>query len=186
MVANEVFVRAGTLTTVRAIWPSQETDKLERVEGLGDAVLKFGDVRSGEFLFVISNSGINPMPIDVALAAGRRGAVTVAITSKAHSSAVPSRHSNGMRLFDACDYVLDTCVPEGDTLLRQPPLPYGFGPASTAASVVLIQAVLAEAVHWMLDNGFDPPVRVSRNFPGGDERNDHLGEIYRGRIPELG
>lgn len=186
MAANEAFVRAGTLTAVRAIWPRQETDKLERVEGLGDAVLKFGDVRPGEFLFVISNSGINPLPIDVALAARRRGAVTVAVGSKAHSFSVASRHSSGKRLFEMCDYALDTHVPAGDALLSEPPFPHAYGPASTAASVLLIQAVLAEAVHWMLANGFDPPVRVSRNMPGGDERNDRLGELYRHRIPELG
>jgi uncharacterized phosphosugar-binding protein len=186
MVANEVFVRAGTLTTVRAIWPKQETDKLERVEGLGDAVLKFGDVHPGEFLFIISNSGINPMPIDVAIAARKRGAVTVSISSIAHSLSVPSRHSNGIKLFESCNYSLDTCVPAGDCLLREESFPFAFGPASTSASMLLIHAVLSEAIHWMLENGFDPPVRVSRNMPGGDVRNDRLGELYRHRIPELG
>lgn len=186
MAANEVFVRAGTITAVRAIWPRQETDKLERVEGLGDAVLKFGDVRPGEYLFVFSHSGINPMPIDVALAAKRRGAVTVAVGSKAHSLSVPGRHSNGKRLFEVCDYFIDTHVPAGDALLAEASFLYAYGPASTAAFVTIIQAVMAEAVHWMLENGFDPPVRVSRNMPGGDERNDRLGELYKHRIPELG
>lgn len=186
MVANEVFVRAGTLTTVRAIWPKQETDKLERVEGLGEAVLKMGDVRPGEILFVISNSGINPMPIDVVLEAKKRGAITVAISSKEHSLSVASRHSSGKRLLDVADFFLDTCVPAGDVLLQEEPFPFSFGPASTVAAVALIQAVMAEAVHWMIQNGITPPVRVSRNMPGGDEHNDRLGEIYRNRIPELG
>ncbi|MHB1651015.1 MAG: sugar isomerase domain-containing protein [Desulfitobacteriaceae bacterium] len=186
MAANEVFVRAGTLTTIRAIWPKQETDKLERVEGLGEAILKMGEVRPGELLFIISNSGINPMPIDVALQAKKQGLITVAVSSKKHALSVPSRHSSLKRLFEVCDYFLDTCVPAGDALLKEPSFPYPYGPASTIASVTLIQAVMAEAVHWMLENGFDPPVRVSRNMPGGDERNDRLGERYRHRIPELG
>lgn len=186
MAANEVFVRAGTLTTIRAIWPEQMTDKLERVEGLGASILNMGDVHPGELLFVISNSGINPMPIDVALEAKKRGAVTVAVTSKEHSRTVSCRHSGGRRLFEVCDYVLDTCIPAGDALLKRPELNYPFGPASTVASVALIQAVMAEAVSWMLDNGYEPPVRISRNMPGGDEHNDRLGELYRHRIPELG
>lgn len=185
MVANEVFVRAGTLTNIRAIWPKQETDKLERVEGLGAAILKMGDVREGELLFIISNSGINPMPIDIALEAKKKGAITVAISSKEHSLSVSSRHSSGKRLFEVCDFFLDTCVPAGDVLLKEESFSYPFGPASTLAGVTLIQAVMAEAVHWMLEQGIDPPVRVSRNMPGGDERNDRLGEIYRHRIPEL-
>jgi len=185
MAANEVFIRAGTLTTVRAIWPRQITDKLERVEGLGGAILNMGDVRHGELLFIISNSGINPMPIDVALEAKRKGAITIAVSSKQHSLSVPSRHSTGKRLFEVCDYFLDTCVPSGDVLLREESFPYPYGPASTIASVTLIQAVMAQAVHWLVEQGIEPPVRVSRNMPGGDEHNDRLGDLYRHRIPEL-
>jgi uncharacterized phosphosugar-binding protein len=186
MAAEEVFIRSGTLTTVRAIWPEQITDKLERVEGLGPSILKMGDVRPGELLFVVSNSGINPMPVDVAVEARKQGAVTVALTSTQHSLAVASRHSSGRRLMDVCDYVLDTRVPAGDAILTLPGLPYPIGPASTFASVTLIQAVMAEAVQWMVSNGFEPPVRISRNMPGGDAHNDRLGQRYRNRIPELG
>lgn len=186
MAAEEVFVRAGTLTTARAIWPAQITDKIERVEGLGGSVLKMGDVRSGEILFVISNSGINPMPIDVALEAKKRGAVTVAVSSKAHSLAAPCRHSGGKRLFEVCDYFLDTRVPAGDAIVQLPELSYPIGPASTVASVALIQAAMAEAVSWLVQHGHEPPVRISRNMPGGDAHNDALGERYRSRIPELG
>lgn len=186
MAAEEVFIRSGTLTTVRAIWPDMITDKLERLEGLGTAVLSMGDVRSGEVLFIISNSGINPMPIDVALEARLRGATTVAVTSRQHSLAVPSRHSNGKRLMEVCDFVLDTCVPAGDALLEIEGSPGPVGPASTVGSVAVIQAAMAEAVTWMTKNGHQPPVRISRNMPGGDEHNDRLGQRYRDRIPELG
>jgi uncharacterized phosphosugar-binding protein len=186
MAAEEVFVRAGTLTTTRAIWPQQITDKIERVEGLGSSVLKMGDVRPGEILFVISNSGINAMPIDVALEAKQRGAVTVAVSSREHSLAAPCRHSGGKRLFEVCDHFLDTRVPAGDAILQLPELPYPIGPASTVASVALIQAAMAEAVAWMVRHGYEPPVRISRNMPGGDAHNDALGQRYRSRIPELG
>lgn len=185
LAAEEVFVRAGTLTTVRAIWPQQITDKFERVEGLGASVLRLGDVRPSEVLFVISNSGINPLPIDVALEARGRGAVTVAVSSKAHSLAAPCRHSGGKRLFEICDYFLDTHVPPGDAVLDLPGLPYRIGPASTVASVALIQATMSETVEWLLARGYEPPVRISRNLPGGDAHNDALGERYRSRIPEL-
>ncbi len=186
LAAEEVFIRSGTLTTVRAIWPDMITDKLERVEGLGAAVLAMGDVRPGEVLFIISNSGINPLPIDVAYEAGRRGAVTVAVTSKQHSLAVPSRHSSGRRLFEVCDHVLDTCVPAGDALVELPGSPGPVGPASTVGAVALIHAAMVEAAGWLIRRGIEPPVRISRNMPGGDEHNDMLARRYRDRIPELG
>lgn len=186
LAAEEVFIRSGTLTTVRAIWPEMITDKLERVEGLGAAVLGMGDVRPGEVLFIISNSGINPLPVDVACEARRRGAITVAVTSKQHSLAVQSRHSSGKRLFEVCDHVLDTCVPAGDALVDLPGSPGPVGPASTFGAVALIHATMVEATNWLIRHGFEPPVRISRNMPGGDAHNDELARRYRDRIPELG
>lgn len=186
MAAEEFFARAGMLTTVRAIWPQQITDKLERVEGLGASILEMGDVRPGEVLFVISNSGINPMPIDVALEGKKRGAITVGVGSRAHSMAAPSRHSSGKRLLDVCDYFLDTRVPAGDALLHLDSPKIAFGPASTLGALTLIHMAMAEAIDWMVQEGIEPPVRMSRNLPGGDAHNDRLAERYRSRIPELG
>jgi uncharacterized phosphosugar-binding protein len=185
MVANEVYIRAGCLTTVKAIWPDGTTARFERTEGLGQPVLKMGDVRAGEVLFVISNSGINPMPTDVALEAKKLGAITVGVGSRKHSVSTPSRHSSGKRLMDVCDYFLDTCVPVGDAMLSLPNLPFKFGPSSTAAGMILVHAALAEAVAWMADHGYMPPVRISRNMPGGDENNAILRDRYRDRLPEL-
>lgn len=185
MAAREPFVRAGTLTTVRAIWPQQITDKLERVEGLGEAVLGMGDVRSGEVLFVISHSGINPLPIDVADAARAMGSYVVGVGSRRHSLAAEPRHSSGRRLMDATETFLDTGVPPGDALLKDLPGLPPVGPASTVMSVALIHSALVEAVVWLTENGHEPPIRVSRNWPGGDEVNDRLGERYGDRIPEL-
>jgi uncharacterized phosphosugar-binding protein len=186
MVAEEVFIRAGTLAAVRAIWPQQISTKFERAEGLGSCVLALGDVREGEVLFVISNSGINPLPLDVALEGRKRGATTVGVGSKAHSESVNSRHSSGKRLLDVCDYFLDTCVPAGDVLLEIPGLKWQVGPGSTIASVAAVQAVMTEAVGWMIEQGYEPAVRVSRNLPGGDAHNDALAKQYQIRIPELG
>jgi uncharacterized phosphosugar-binding protein len=101
-----------------------------------------------------------------------------------HSLAVASRHSSGRRLMDVCDYVLDTRVPAGDAILTLPGLPYPIGPASTFASVTLIQAVMAEAVQWMVSNGFEPPVRI--RVRGGElsasfeRQGDEFSEIYLG------
>lgn len=185
IVAEEVFVRAGTLTTSRAIWPEQMSTNFERAEGLGATVLDLGDVRKGEVLFVISNSGINPMPIDIVVEGKRRGALTVGIGSKSHSEEVESRHSSGKRLQDVSDYFLDTCVPAGDALVEFAEFEWRVGPGSTVAGAAIIQAVMTEAVGWMLERGYEPAVRVSRNLPGGDAHNDALAERYRMRIPEL-
>jgi uncharacterized phosphosugar-binding protein len=185
MAAEEPFVRAGTITAVRAIWPQQITDRFERVTGLGASVLSMGDVREGELLFVISNSGRNPLPVDVALAGSTAGAYVVGVGSSAQSQTDPSRHPDGHHLVDVVDEFLDTHVPVGDALLSEPDGLPPIGPGSTLASVALINAVFAQAAVTMRTLGYEPPVRVSRNVPGGDAVNDSLAERYGDRIPEL-
>ena len=71
--AVDVCIRASSLTATRAIWPDPLSDKFERIEGLAQVVLSLGDLQRGEVLVVISNSGINPMPLEVALEARTRG-----------------------------------------------------------------------------------------------------------------
>jgi uncharacterized phosphosugar-binding protein len=65
-------------------------------------------------MVVFSNSGINALPIEVALAAKEAGLRVVAVTSLAHSRSVEPRHSSGQRLFELADVTIDTHVPTGD------------------------------------------------------------------------
>lgn len=183
--AEDVCIRAGSLTATRAIWPDRLSDKFERHEGLAPVVLSLGDVQPGEVLVVISNSGINPMPVEVATEARKRGAYVVGLGSREHSLATPSRHSGGQRLLDVCDAFLDTGVPAGDALVHDDRLPAPVGPASTVAGAALLHAVLVEAAGWLVAHGHTPPLRISRNLPGGDEHNAAISRRYAARIPEL-
>jgi uncharacterized phosphosugar-binding protein len=185
LVAEDIFIRAATLTTVRSIWPDQRTERFERVSGLGPSVVERAGIRAGDVLVVISNSGINPLPIEVAVEGNGRGAITVGIGSREHTMSVTPRHPPGIRLLDVCDHFLDTRVPSGDAILELSGLAVPIGPASTIAGMALIHAVMSEAIAWMHDQGHEPPVRRSRNLPGGDEHNDALGRRYADRIPEL-
>ena len=183
--AEDVCLRAASLTSSRAIWPDRVSDKFERFGGLAPVVLKQGDVRAGEVLFVISNSGINPMPIEVAQQARATGATVVGVGSRQHSLATASRQADGVRLMDVCDVFLDTGVPAGDALIEADGLPGPVGPASTIMAAALLHAVLVEATGWMVSAGHVPPVRISRNLPGGDEHNAAISRRYADRIPEL-
>ena len=125
MICEEPFYRAGGLACVNPILePSlmlhqggAKSSALERVPQLGATVIAESGVGKGDVLFVVSNSGRNSAVIDAALEGKARGAVTVAITSVTHSSAVSSRHPSGKRLFEVCDYVLDNGGVLGDACL---------------------------------------------------------------------
>ena len=120
--AEEAYHRAGGLVPVNAIQevfltpltPPGTSSQLERMPGLAKTILDSHDLRPGEVVMVISNSGINAVPIEVALETKSRGLTVVALTSRRHSQGMPSRHASGKRLFEIADIVLDNCGEPGD------------------------------------------------------------------------
>lgn len=191
--AEETFHRAGGLVPVNVIQESFLTPltrpalsgRLERVSGLAALILDGHDVRAGEALLVISNSGINAVPVEMALEGKRRGLTVLALTSLRHSRSVPPRHPSGQRLFDVADIVLDTCGEPGDAAVAYPGLPGRVGPTSFLAGSFLINSLVCRVVELFLENGLTPPVYVSANVPEGDEHNGPLEAKYRSRIRGL-
>ena len=90
---------------------------VERTEGYAKVISISFDVRPGEVVIVVSNSGINPVPIELAIEAKERGAKTIAVTSAGNYAAATSRHSSGKKLADVVDLTVDSRVPVGDAIL---------------------------------------------------------------------
>ena len=190
MICEEPFYRAGGLACVSPILePSlmlhqggAKSSALERVPQLGATVIAESGVGKGDVLFVVSNSGRNSAVIDAALEGKARGAVTVAITSVTHSSAVSSRHPSGKRLFEVCDYVLDNGGVLGDACLTLPGLPQAMAPTSTVLDATLVNLVMAGTAEKLVEKGITPPVFASANTDEGDRANKAVIAEYRKRI----
>jgi len=192
-VAEEAFHRAGGLAPVNVIQeafltplaPPALGGHLERLPGLARAILDTHDLRPGEMLIVISNSGINAVPVEVALEGKARGLQVIALTSGDHSRAVESRHGGGKRLLDVADVVLDTCGPPGDAAVALEGCEARVGPTSLLAGCYLINSLVCRVAQRYLARGLVPPIYKSANLPGGDEHNRVLAARYRGRIRGL-
>ncbi|MFI8964727.1 sugar isomerase domain-containing protein [Streptomyces sp. NPDC053493] len=154
---------------------------LERSPGLADRLYALATPRPQDLFVIISNSGVNNAIVELALKVTGAGHPLVALTSLAHTHAVPALHASGKRLADLADAVLDNGAPAGDAVL---PLPDGGALCgiSTLTSSLLVQMVVAEAVALLLAEGHEPPVYVSANLPGGHERNALLEARYAGRL----
>lgn len=185
ILARELVHRAGGLVPVSSIadptggWP-------EKVPGYGAALFQryteaYG-FRSGEVAIVISNSGRNPSPIEVALAAKAKGGIVIAVTGLPMSTQTTSLHPSGKRLFEAADHVLDTLGETGDAVLPVPGETLKTGPMSSVAGVLLLNLVALEAIDWMLAHGHQPPLLQSANTDGGSARNAALSVAYQGRL----
>ena len=193
MICEEPFYRAGGLAS---IYPILETDLMlhegasksssyERIEGLGNVVVSHTPLGKGDVLFLISNSGRNCAIIDAALEAKKRGAITVAITSLNHTTAVTSRHSNGLNLYQVCDFVLDNGGVVGDASVELEGLEQKIAPTSSVIDITLVNLVLVNTVELLLSKGMKPPVFTSANTDQGDSANKNILETYKPRIPSL-
>jgi uncharacterized phosphosugar-binding protein len=154
---------------------------LERRAGVAARIYDLASPRPQDLFVVISNSGVNNVVVETALHAREHGHRVLAITSLAHTRAVPAAHPSGKKLADLADVVLDNAAPRGDALLDLP----GGGAVcalSTLTGVMLVQMTVAEAAALLLAEGERPPVYVSANVPGGFEGNLELEKRYAGRI----
>ncbi|HEY8414973.1 MAG TPA: SIS domain-containing protein [Thermaerobacter sp.] len=190
LIAEEVVYRAGVLAPVDAILePSltghvdvTKSEVAERLEGWGPIIVEHRRFDPDDVLLVVSNSGRNAAPVEVALEAKKRGIPVLAITSRAFSASVPSRHSSGKRLFEVADLVIDNLAPFGDAILDVPGLPVPAGPVSGLAGVFIVHCLLVQAVEHLLRLGVTPPVLMSGNRDEGRDYNEEILARYRHRI----
>lgn len=189
LVAIEPLQRAGGLAPVNviadpALSPAapRHAGAAERVGGYAAAVLATADIRSGEVVVVVSNSGINAVPVEFALGVRERGASVVAVTNRAHSLAAEPRHPSGRRLLDLADIVIDTHGTPGDTVV-----PLGeaaVGALSTVLGAALVNALTCRTAELLADEHRQiPPLIVSQNMADGDGHNRALLDRFADRCP---
>jgi len=193
-VAEEAFHRAGGLVPVNTmtepflspLTSPKKSGRLERLSGLAAILLDYHEPRPDEVLIIVSNAGINPVPVELALEAKKRELTVIAITSLRHAQAVASRHPSGQRLFEVADLVIDNFGEAGDGALTFPGLAATVGPTSLVAGAFIVNSIVCGVVARFLAKGLTPPVYLSANLPGGDEHNRQLEAKYKGRIKLLG
>ncbi len=195
LIAAEPFYRAGGLAPVDAILDDRvtfsrgalESTRAERTAGLAAIILQSISVERRDVAIVISNSGRNAVPVEMALALKERGVCVIAITSLAQSRASSPRNPAGLRLFEVADVVIDNCVPAGDGVLSISGVRFPVGPASTVAGAAAINAIFVQSAILLAGKGAQVPVLPSgnlENIVAGDVRE--IFRPYRGRIAYLG
>lgn len=182
-VALEFYYRAGGLAPCDVI-EERTFGRAERLPGYAATLLELYPVSSNDLMVIISNSGRNPLPVEMAGEARRRGAPVIGITSLAHSQSVTSRLALGKRLFEVCDVVIDNCGVPGDAAVSLGEDGGGMrvGPVSTLAGAFIAQSLVCRAAEILMARGGPVPVWCSMNLDGGDERNKTLLASVRQRI----
>lgn len=148
---------------------------LERCSGLAERILRNFDLSNKDCALVVSSSGCNTVPVEMAQLFQRQGIRVVAILSRAHSDASTSNHPEGLKLGDCADLVLDTGAPPGDAMVAVPGLATPVSPGSTVGGCMLVNCIKAEVAARLTAAG-QPPRVLSAACVVGKERAAELFE----------
>ena len=141
---------------------------LENVSGLASRILRNYALTKTDCALVVSSSGCNVVPVEIAEEFRRRGVRVVAIISRDHSEASTSRHPDGKKLQDFADLVLDTGAPIGDAMVEIDGLQTPVAPGSTVGGVLLVNTIKAELAQRLTEAGQPPKVLTSGVLVGAE------------------
>lgn len=192
LIAEEGFYRAGGLANVVPILTEHVMlhhlpslgSRLERTPGLAELILERYAPQPEEMLFVFSNSGVNQLPVEMALRGRERGLFVVSISSLDYARQAPLS-ALGMRLDQSADLALDNGGVPGDACLALEGFPWHVAPSSTVVCALLWNGLVAETARLLLEAGTEPPVFVSLNVTGAAQHNQALLEKWRPRNMHL-
>jgi uncharacterized phosphosugar-binding protein len=188
LLAEEGFYRAGGLANAVPMLAEHLmlhslpnlASRIERMPGLAEVILERYAPEPGEMLFVFSNSGVNPLPVEMAIRGRERQLFVVGISSFAYARQAPLS-ALGMRLDEAADLALDNGGVPGDALLDMPGFAWRVAPSSTILCALLWNCLVAETAGLLLQAGISPPIFVSLNIGDGAEHNQALLDKWRAR-----
>ncbi len=184
LIAREIIGRAGGLVCVNGII-DPTAGFIENLVGYGTKLVERYDRQyrmvAGETIIVISNSGKNSSPIEIALYAKKKGLTVIGLTALSMSTTYPTVHPDGRRLHEVVDHVLDNLGVPGDAIVDADETTKA-GPTSTLIGCSLLNWLMLSVIEWLKAHDHPLPLLRSQNLPGSIERNRELAEKYKGRL----
>ncbi|MBN1284968.1 MAG: SIS domain-containing protein [Anaerolineae bacterium] len=183
---QDIFWRAGGSLLVNAVFtpglsledgPIRLTTAIERAEGVGQACFAEIGAEPGDVILLVSTSGRNAFPVEMAMAARDAGLKVIALTSMRYTEAVESRHKSGRKLYEFADVILDNLTVPGDARLEADQLPAPVGPTSGWVGCFILQALMVAVAEQLAEKGIEPPIYLAYNTEGRED--------YRARIETL-
>lgn len=189
---QDVVYRAGGLVLINPIFapgiesldvqPAQMTSAIERLEGYAEIILDNHPIEEGDILILVSVSGRNAVPVEMAKIAKEMGIKVIGITSRSYTENVESRHPSGKKMYQFADIVLDNKVPKGDALVEAENFPIKFTPGSGVTSIAILHTLVTIVIEKMLEKGKEPPVLIAANVDGSAAHNQRIWDKYSDRI----
>ena len=189
LIGLDCFYRAGGLVNVSAMLDTDlmlhngaaKSSVMEKMLGIADSILERYCLTEKDMLIVISTSGKNAVPVEMARAATKRGIKNISVVSSAYFG----DKKDTPLLYECSDMYIDNCVPYGDAVMEITGQDTRMGSVSTVASSFVMQSLLLEGAELAANEGARVPIYRSGNVEGGAEFNKALISEYLPRIKHL-
>ena len=163
---------------------------LENVPGFAERILRNFGLSEKDCAFIISSSGCNIVPVEMAELFRKRNIKVVALITKLHLEKSKSRRSDGKKLTDFADIILDSGAPAGDSMIYIEGLETPVSPGSTAGGIMMVNCIKAEVAKLLTAAGKPPKVLTAPSVIGEkksaalfesayDEHAHRMAEVYR-------
>jgi uncharacterized phosphosugar-binding protein len=148
---------------------------LENTPGLAERILRNFDISEQDTALIISSSGCNVVPVEMAQQFRRKKVKVVAILTREHSEKSKSKRADGKKLGNFADLILDTGAPAGDAMVYIDGLNTPVSPGSTVGGAVIINSIKAETARLLTVAG-QPPKVLSGAVLVGEKKATELFE----------
>ena len=163
---------------------------LENVSGLSERILRNFSLNEKDCALIISSSGCNIVPVEMAELFQQRGIKVVALVTSDHLKGSTSKRKDGKKLNDFADLILDSGAPLGDSMMKIDGLETPVAPGSTVGGVMIINSIKAELANLLTAAGKPPYVLTAGAIVGNekatalfeaayDEHAHRMAELYK-------
>lgn len=151
---------------------------LENVPGLAERILRNFGLDRRDTALVISSSGCNIVPVEMAEEFRKKGIKVVALVTQQHLEKSESKRKDGKKLADFADLILDSGAPPGDSMINIPGLETPVSPGSTVGGVMIINCIKAELANLLTAAGNPPKVLTAGALVGNEKAKELFESAY--------
>jgi uncharacterized phosphosugar-binding protein len=151
---------------------------LENVHGFAERILRNFGIDEKDTGFVISSSGCNLVPVEMAELFQRKGIKVVALVTLDHMNRTRSKRDDGKKLVDFADLFLDSGAPAGDSMIKIEGLETPVAPGSTVGGIIIINSIKAEVARLLTEAGHPPKVLTAPAIIGDEKAKELFENAY--------
>ena len=151
---------------------------LENVPGFAERILRNFGLSEKDCAFIISSSGCNIVPVEMAELFRKRKIKVVVLVTRLHLEKSKSKRSDGKKLSDYADIILDSGAPAGDSMIYIDGLETPVSPGSTAGGIMIVNCIKAEVARLLTEAGKPPKVLTAPCIVGNEKSAELFESAY--------